>query len=182
MDIHPKDQLAVNLYLQMYVLSGFIHCPQDERLIDHLSSVSFRRPDSRGRFLELSDVTIYHSDGKEEKLATANINKSTIHLVSTIGANSGRGIGGKAGPKPYPFMDKLSMRVTLQTLAYIVTGNMHRASYQKIWYVLEQSLMFLPLTNVEIHKLANGTCSQSPFVAMNKEQIILLQEEELPQN
>lgn len=159
-------------------MSGFIHCPQDERLVDLLSGVSVRSPEDRGRFLELSDVTIYHADGKEEKLPTANINKSTIHLVSTLDADSGRGIGGKAGPKPYPFMDKLSVRVTLQTLAYTVTGDMYRASYQKIWHVLEQSLLFLPLTDVEICTLANGTCVHVPFAALNKEQIILLQEEE----
>jgi len=97
-----------------------------------------------------------------------------------LDANLGRGIGGKAGPKPYPFMDKLSVRVTLQTLAYTVTGDMYRTSYQKIWYVLEQSLLFLPLTNVEILTLADGTCSHTPFAALNKEQIILLQEEEPP--
>ena len=71
------ERLAVKLYFQTQVLSGFIHCPYEERLLDLLSGVSVRRPESRGRFLELSDVTIYRADGKEERLPTANVNKAT---------------------------------------------------------------------------------------------------------
>lgn len=171
------DWLAVKLYLQTQVLSGFIHSPYEERLVDVLSGVSVRRPESRARFLELSDVTIYHADGKEERLPTAHVNKATIQLAATLDTDSGRGLGAKVGPKPYPFVEKISVPVRLQTPAYAVTGNMHRASYQSVWHVLEESPMFLPLTNVEICALVNDISSKVPFVAVNKEQILSLQEE-----
>lgn len=171
------ERLAVKLYLQTQVLSGFIYCPYEERLLDLLSGVSVRRLESRGRFLELSDVTIYHADGKEERLPTAYINKATIRLAATLDADSGRGLGTKVGPKHYPFVEKIPVPVRLQTPAYAVTGNMHRASYQRVWHVLEETPTFLPLTNVEMHALGSSISSKVPFVAVNKEQILSLQEE-----
>jgi hypothetical protein len=46
--------------------------------------------------------------------------------------------------------------------------------------VLEEKLMFLPLTDAEIRTFTNGVWSNVPFVAVNKEHILSLQEEETP--
>jgi len=172
------EWLAVKLYMQTQVLSGFIYSPSEDRLLDILGGLSVRRPQSRGRFLELSDVTIQHADGREEKLPAAYVNKATVHLAATSTANSGRGLGAKLGPKPYPFVEKSPVPVRLLTAAYAVTGSLHRGNYQRAWHVLEERPMFLPLTNGEICALANGTRWKVPFVAVNKEHVLSLQEEE----
>jgi len=172
--------LAVKLYFQTEVLSGFIYHACEERLLDILSGVSVRRPESRGRFVELSEVTVQHSDGKEERLPGAYVNKATIQLAATLAADSGRGIGAKIGTKPYPFQQKSTVPVSLRTAAYAINGNMHRATYQRVWHVLEERPMFLPLTNVDIQALVNGSHWKVPFVAVNKEQILSLQEEGTP--
>jgi hypothetical protein len=65
------QSLAVKLYMQAQVLSGFIYQTYEERLLDLLNGVSVRRPESRGRFLDLSDVTVRYADGREERLPTA---------------------------------------------------------------------------------------------------------------
>ena len=174
------EWLGIKLYMQTQVLSGFIYQPSDERLLEFLNGVSVRRPESRGRFLELSDVTIHYANGKEERLLTTYINKATIQLVATLDANLARGVGAKVGSKPYPFVHKSLLPVRLRMPAYALAGNMHRASGQRAWHVLEERLMFLPLTNVEIRALANGIWSNVPFVAVNREQILSVQEEETP--
>ncbi len=107
-------------------------------------AVAVRRPEGRGMFLDLSDVTIQCADGGEERLPTAYINKATIQLAATSDADAGRGIGAKAGHKPYPFVDKLAVPVRLRMPAYALSGSMHCASGQRAWHVLEERLMFLP--------------------------------------
>jgi hypothetical protein len=172
--------MPVKLYSQTQVLSGFIYLPSEERFLDLLNGVSVRRPGNRGRFLELSEVTIQRTDGKEEKLPHLYINKVTVHLAATSDADSGRGIGAKVGVKPYPFAPKSPVPVRLHTPTYAVNGSMHRTRYQRVRHVLEERLTFLPLTNVEIRALTNGIQAKAPFVAVNREQILSLQEEETP--
>lgn len=173
--------LAVKFYTQTEVVSGLIYQYEEERLLDLLNGVSLRRRGNQGKFLALSDVTIQQvAAKKEERLPTAYINRATIQLATTPEGDLARGIGAKAGHKPYPFVEKLSVPVRLHTPAYAVTGRMHQARGQRVWHVLEERPTFLPLTTAEIRALANGISSQVAFVAVNREQIVSLQEEELP--
>ena len=172
--------ITVRFYTQTDIVSGFIYQPEEERILDLLNGVSVRQPESRGRFLELGDVTIKHADGKEERLPAAYVNKATVQLVTTPDGDSARGIGAKAGHKPYPFVEKSPVLVRLHMPGYTVAGTMHRTKDQRVWHVLEEKPMFLPFTNAEIHTLANDILSGVPFVAVNKEQIMSVQEEEIP--
>jgi hypothetical protein len=170
----------IKLYMQEQVLMGYIYyAPTPEaRLLDALNGVSDIGPVKRGRFLELTGVTIQHQNGKEEKLQVAYINKSTVHLSGTLGdVDAGRGIGAQPGPKLYPFVEKLPVSVRLETQSYIVTGNMYHLNYQKIWNVLEDTQIFLPITHAQVHTIATGTRERLPFVAVNKEHILALQED-----
>ncbi len=178
--MNDASWLAVTLCMQTQVSSGFIYLPFEERLSDLLNGVLGRQPESRGRFLTLSDVTVYKADGKQEKLPTAYINKASIYLAATWDSNSGRGIGAKVGPKPYPFVQKSPMPVRLDLTGYSLTGSMHCASGERAQHVLEGGLRFMPLTGVEVRPLANGLWSNVPFVAVNKEQVLSLQEEGSP--
>ena len=173
------ERLAVTLYLQTEVLIGSIYRPHEQRLLDLLNGAIISRPENSGMFLNLSDVTISHTDGKKERLPTAYINKATIQLAATPDGDSARGIGAKVGPKPYPFVQKSSVPVRLQMPAYALIGSMHRASGQRLWNVLEEKLMFLPLTDVKIRPITNGIWWTALFVAVNREQILSLQEEEI---
>jgi len=170
----------IKLYMQTQVVIGNIsYAPTPEaRLIDALNGITDRGPVKKGRFLELTDVTIQHADGRKQKLKTSYINKSTIELAITLGeANSGRGIGAHIGPKGYPFVEKSPILVRIETQDYVVNGNMYTLSYQKVWFVLEDSPSFLPITHAHVLTLSNGAMEMVPFVAVNKEHILSLQEE-----
>jgi hypothetical protein len=169
----------IKLYMQTQTVIGSIsYAPTPEaRLIDALNGVTDRGPVKKGRFLELSDVTIQHTDGSKEKLKTSYINKSTIQLAVTLGgADSGRGIGAHDGPKLYPFVEKTPLPVRIETNDYVIIGNMYHIRYQKVWIVLEDTVPFLPVTHAQIVTLSNNTTEMVPFVAVNKEHILSLQE------
>ncbi len=170
----------IKLYMQTEVLIGNIsYAPTPEaRLLDALNGVTDRGPVKRGRFLELSDVTTQHADGTKERLKTSYINKSTVQLAVSIGdGDSGRGLGAHDGPKSYPFVEKTQLPVRIETRDYIVTGNMYHIRYQKVWVVLEDAPTFLPITHAQIFNISNGAIETIPFVAVNKEHILSLQEE-----
>ncbi len=175
--MNGTDQLAIKVYLQTQVISGFFHNPGDERLADILSGIAVKRPESRAMFLELTDATVQHRDAGQESLPNAYINKAAIEFATTSEADSGRGLGAKAGPRPYPFVEKSPVRVNLRTSSYFVAGNLYRASYQTVWHVLEEKPTYLPLTDAEIGTLASGDRWNAPFVAVNKEQILFLRED-----
>jgi hypothetical protein len=178
MELAPSQ--LIKLYMPTQVLIGNIYyAPTPEaRLLDALNGLTDRGPIKRGRFLELTDVTIQHIDGKKEKLKVSYINKATVQLAVTLGdANSGRGIGALDGPKSYPFVEKTPTPVHIETHDYLISGNMYRINYQKVWNVLEDMQTFLPLTHCEVYTVANGTREMFPFIAVNKEHILSLQEE-----
>jgi len=172
--------LGVAFYTETQVLTGFIYQPYEERLLDILNGISVRRRESRGRFLELTKVTIDYLNGKKETLPTAYINKASIQLAATLDGDLARGIGGRVGAKPYPFVQKSPVVVRLRIPAYALTGSMYRVGGQSVWHVLEEKVTFLPLTNVKIRPVANGIWWTAAFAAVNREQILSLQEEETP--
>ena len=171
-----KTQLAVALYMETQVLTGFIN-HDEERLSDLLNGVSIRR-EHRGRFVELSYVNIQHIDGREESLAISYINKATIQVATTIDGDLAKGIGGRVGVKPYPFIEKLPVTLRVRMPAYTVIGNMYCASRQMAWHTLEEKPVFLPLTNVNMCRSDNSHWWQASFAIVNTEKILSWQEED----
>jgi len=170
----------IKLYMPTQVLIGSIfYTPTPEaRLLDALNGLADRGSMKKGRFLELTDVTIQHADGRKEELKTSYINKSTVELAITIGdADTSKGIGAQQGPKSYPYVEKSQLPVRIETTDYVVNGNMYHLSYQKVWSVLEDAPEFLPITHAQICTNANNTVESVPFVAVNKDHILSLQEE-----
>lgn len=170
----------INLYMQTKILSGSIcvSTPQG-RLLDKLNETT--GPESDGGFLELFDVTIRHREGKDERAPTVYVSKATIHLVATMTADVGRGLAAQVGLRQHPFREKLTVPVRLETASYAVIGNMHVATYENVWDNLVKRPTFLPLTHAEVHALASDTRWKIPFIAVNRDHIILLQEEIQPQ-
>ena len=170
----------IKLYMETQILIGNIYyAPTPEaRLLDALNGLADMGPIKRGKFLELNNVTISHDDGKVEKLASSYVNRSTVHLAATLGdSNAGRGIGAHPGLKPYPYVEKNPLLVRLETQKYFIIGNMYRHDSQKVWNILEDTLVFLPLTQADVTNRTTGQKEAIPFVAINKEHIVSLHEE-----
>ena len=172
-------EITVTLYVETQTLTGFLHLYHGQRLSDLLNSVSLTPDESRDQFLELSDVTISQAYGAKQIMSTTHINKATIQLVVVPDGDSARGIGAKVGPKTYPFVQKTPVQVRLHMPGYELTGDIHCASGQKAWNLLDERMMFLPVTNARIRALDKDMWRTAPFAAVNRGQIFWFQHEEL---
>ena len=172
------EKIPVAVYLDAQTIDGNVSLPHKKRLSDLLNSVVKEQSVNSATFLKLSDATITHADGTKEKAQTSFVNKATVQLVTTLDRNSGRGIGAKDGPKFYPYVYKSPVRARMRMPSYELTGNIHCASGQKSSQLLEEELMFLPLTNARIRIAKGGDWWGANFVAVNRRQIFSLQYEE----
>ena len=164
------------IFMQTEVLGGsiFISTPEG-RLLDELNGRSVMGPENRDKFLDVTNVTIWHGDGTEEKVSVVHVKKSSIQMAATS-SDSSRGIGGKPDPKPYPFTEKVSLRVKMQMPGYEGTGSLHRVNHQQVEHVLAERSAFIPITHGEVCSLASGKRWYLPFLAVNKELILSLHE------
>lgn len=114
-------------------------------------------------------------------MSFACLNKSNILMVRESQDGQTRGLGGKLGPKSYPYVSKSPIAVKLYLPFYILTGNMHRAKGERVSDILDLVPRFLALTNVQICPSV-GVCEPGiSFVAVNKQQIIVLEELQPPE-
>jgi hypothetical protein len=95
--------------------------------------------------------------------------------VRELEEDRNRSTATKLGHKGYPYVNKSSMRIRLHLPFYVLNGYMHCAQGERMSDVLNLSLRFLPLTNVEICPSA-GKSKLVGFIAVNKCQIILAQD------
>jgi hypothetical protein len=135
-------------------------------------------PVKQGKFLELTDVNIEHADGRKERQNKCYVNKINVELAVTLGdSDAGRGIGAQSGIKQYPFIEKEPVPVRIDIKDYIISGHMYHVNDQRIWQVLEDTLIFLPITHAQIITVANQLVEHVPFAAVNRENIVALHEE-----
>jgi len=172
------EKIPVFVYLYAQTIAGNVSLPNGKRLSDFLNSSVVGQPDSSSMFIELTDVTISHADGTKEKAQKSFINKTSIQLLTTLDENLARGIGAKDGQKQYPYVYKSPVRARMRMPSYELTGNIHCASGQRTPRLLEEELMFLPLTDARIRVSTGGDWWGANFVAVNRKQIFSLQYEE----
>ncbi len=172
--------LRLKIYTPTQVLIGYAYYPHQQRLLDLLNGVSVGALESRAEFLPLSEVTVHSPGGGEEAVPISFVNKANIHLVRALDEDRVRGHAGKTGHKPYPFIEKLSIAVALHLPSYTLTAQMHCAKGERVWDVLNIGPRFLPLTNVEICPSTGSSESGVSFVAVNKGQILSLEEVGIP--
>ncbi len=165
-----KVTVKVQIYTPSHIWTGYACCHQG-CLLDFLNGVL--RPNKE--FLLISGVEMKSLlDGSEVRLQSAYSNKANILFVREIENGKTRGLGGRAGYKPYPFVGKSVKVVRPYLPSYTLTSQMHCAKGEGVWDVLNSELRFLPLTNVEI--CSSGRESGVNFVAVNKGQILSLEE------
>ncbi len=175
----PKG-IFVALYMEEQVLTGSVFLPSYIRLLDFLNEKVFGLPKIVGPFLELTEVSIACTDGLKERKETERVSKAALRLLATPDNDSARGIGGKYGPKPYPFVRKFPVQVRMHVSSYELTGNAHHTSGQGIQQLLEETPMFLPITDARIRVANSEVWQRAIFVAVNKEYVSFIQPQKIP--
>ena len=173
------EWIAVKLYMDEQVLTGSVYLPPEKRLSDLLNGIAARQSERKGDLLELSDVTTFHTDGTKERADTSYINKTNIRVLATLDNDSGRGIVANSNRRAYPFVQKSPVRARMRVPGYELIGTLHCAIGQKVRQVLEEKLMFIPVTDTRIRLANKDTWLRAFFAAVNREQVLFLQHEEI---
>ena len=172
--------VQVHIYAPTYTLphmcTGYIYCLPGRRLLDQLNEVFPGTVSEAKGFLPVREGEMYALRGDSQLVKFACLNKANVLFVREFEGGHARGVGGKAGYGGYPYVAKLPIAVKLYLPFYIVTGHMHCAEGQRASDVLNLALKFLPVTNAEICPSVGNIESGVSFVAVNKGQIILLEE------
>ncbi len=178
-----KMQIHAPTYALTHTCTGYIYCLEGRRLLDQLNDVFPSTMSEKKDFLSVSEVEMYSLRGEVEATGAgmktvqfACLNKAHILFVRESEGYQTRGIGGKPGHKGYPYVPKSSIAVRLHLPFYIITGYVHCVKEERVSDVLNLALRFLPLTNVEICPSVGGCESGISFVAVNKHQIILVED------
>ena len=174
-------KLKVRLYTSARIVDGYIDVLPKQRLLDILNGVLRGTLRTDEQFLQVSEAELCSLNGTKVTLQSAYINKANVLFAREIEdcqikqLNSMVWPGGKVPHKLYPFVSKSAATVRLYMPLYTLTGQMHCAKGQRLYDVLNTGERFLALTNVQI--VPSGGSSESvSFLAINKEQIISLEE------
>ncbi len=172
------EEIRVCVHLDAQTITGNVSLPRGKRLSDLLNGSNMGQSEHNTVFLELTDVIVSHKDDTEETTQTSFINKATIQLLTTLDEDLARGIGMKDSPKQYPYVNKSPVRAKMHMPSYELSGNVHCAGGQRAPHLLEERLMFLPLTDARIRVSKEDDWRRATFVAVNRGQILSLQYEE----
>jgi hypothetical protein len=171
------ERLKVRLHTSAHIVDGYIHVLPKQRLLDILNGVLRGTLRTDEQFLQVSEAELCSLDGTKVTLQSAYINRANILFAREIEDVQTQGLGGEVRHKLYPFVSKSSISVRLCMPLYTLTGQMHCAEGQHLSDLLNRGERFLALTNVQIAP-ARGAESMVSFVAINKAQIISLEEVE----
>jgi hypothetical protein len=169
----------VTLYTRAAIFNGYIYRFESERLSDLLNNVPDQGGNKGNPFIELKNVHVRYMDGCIEDLPAARFQKAITCMVILEDRNAARGIGAKDGAKIFPFVPKSTAPVELHIPDHTLIGDIHCAQGERPQDIIDETSMFLSLTDVSIRALRNNTEFMVPFVAINKEQILQFKQAEI---
>ena len=149
---------------------------QRQRLLDVLNRSFVANYHRIGKgFVPLTEVEAFFSTGEKERLASTHINKASILFVAERSGGQPDRSGvpeGEAGL--LKVKQALSARVDIPP--YILTGKMYAELQQGLVHIIDGEEMFLPMTDVLITPPLPTGEWQFSFVAINKHQIVRVEE------
>ena len=158
----------MSVYTNLNSLRGELACPVGMRLSDLFNN-------SKSDFREFINVRESNSKAVESYKPKSFVRRDSIQCLGVSPANAGRGIGAKTDIKPYPFVTKLKVNVTLQLQNYHLSGWLNLREDQTIDILLSEDKQFIPLTDVIIES-GEGLKDAWPFAMVNKNHLVWLQE------
>jgi hypothetical protein len=157
-------------------LAATTYRTQHQRLLDVLNRSFVANSHRIGKeFVPLTEVEAFFSTGEKESLASTHINKSSILFIAERR-------GGRPDRSGVPEAEanllraKKALHARVDIPPYILVGKMHADLQQGLVHVIDGEDVFLPMTDVSISPALPTGESQFSFVAINKHQIIRVEE------
>jgi len=130
-------------------------------LLNNVSSLTI--PDSNEEYLRVKEAKI-DSLNRRETAEVASISKHDILFVKPIGHDD------------IPLVPKQSRRIRLYLPSYTLTGKIHYHRGRHWRNALDSVFSFFPITNVEVALRILGIKHEAPYVAVNKEHVLSVEE------
>jgi len=169
-----QTEIYAPTYALPHICKGSVYCLPGRRLLDQLNNVFPNSTSEDHEFLPVKKGEICALRGETKTAEFVCLNKTNTLFVreSVDGQTRRSGIDNCR----YPYVKKSAIAVKLYIPFYVLTGNMHFAEGQRSSDVLNLSLNFFALTDVEICPAAGNIVSEVSFLAVNKRQVLLLEE------
>ena len=171
------ETLELECFTGNEVITGFVRCPTELRLIDALNSGERSNGGPFVHFVDPFDTGAVRADGKAGDVCA--VSKSAIYFAAVSDPDIRRGAGANGGRGFHPFVLKSPVQVSLRLAEYKLTGRIHLCQGQTIDAVLKESSQFVPMTEVAIAR-EDWSYGSRPFVAVNREHVIGSAEEISP--
>jgi len=153
--------------------AGYAFRMHQQRLLDALNqSLAVGSLHAARNFMPLARVEAYLSDEREESVADTYIRKASILFVCQESVNGNGESETNDRLKVYPMREKKPIRAEVHLSSYTLEGQMYGEMWQQLLDSLDRDETFLPITNANIRPALSNGESAFDFVAINKDQII----------
>jgi len=160
-----EQHIAISAYTDTGIFTGFLSVPSGVRLSDFINLPA--------QFLHFKNDTGNTSSGESmETITEIHINKKAIYLSTSSNEN---GKGGFTQEKVFPYVNKIPVNIKIFMTDYEISGYTYGLHEDALTQMLEKNQLFLPCTDVYIHNLHNNEKWHSNFVAVNRNNISVLQ-------
>ena len=167
-----SEQLSITIYTKKGMLNGYISLSSGARLSDTLNDNLEDNQGVKNAFVSFSNVSLSGEEGiKSVMYSTVYIPKSYILIVTIPDLNVARGISAQSGVKSPPFVQKSTKLIRIDIEDYRLIGNMHCNEGETMMDVLNNNLMFLPLTEAKINNPQYDRWIDIAFLVLNKQEI-----------
>jgi hypothetical protein len=153
--------------------AGYTFRMHQQRLLDALNqSLAVGSLHAARDFMPLARGEAYLSDERKKPVADTYVRKANILFVCQESVN-GNGVSETNDrPKVYPMREKKPIRAEVHLSSYTLVGQMYGEMWQQLLDSLDRDETFLPITNVNIRPALSNGESAFDFAAVNKDQII----------
>ena len=170
-------QVRVVVCTTTATFAGYTYRLYQQRLSDALNKGFSVNSSHIGRdFLPLTEVEIFFSDERKQRMTSTYIRKANILFVGEESGGQPTLPDLKDKPRIYPLRTTKPIGAEVYMPVYTLVGKMHGEMWHQLLDALNRDVTFLPLTNVEISPgLATGE-SRFDFVAVNKDRVVYVGE------
>ncbi len=166
----------VQVYTSSSIITGYVSYLPNQRLLDFLNGILVGTVRTKEEFFTITEATILDPDSKETMMQSVHINKANIFFVQEIEIDQTERLGKMSERHHYPYISKDVVAIKFYLPSCSLTGKMYYAEGQNPTDVLNSAMRFIPLTDVQIYSFAGLSESGASFVAVNRDQILYVEE------
>ena len=169
-------ETEIEIYLPDNMISGIITCLPKQRLLDRLNNISVGSLQSEEDFLVVRKAESPEGEDHNIDSGLFYIRKTSILFIKETKQNRNLINQEQNNRDIYIHQDRLPVRMKCRIPGYILTGNIYFNKNRELGEPIRKEREFLPMTEVSIDYLPDKIKSAAEFIALNKNQILYMED------